>query len=175
MKHLVALIVVAGSLLALAQTEHKTLSGEIRGTVTDRDGIPVSGATVYAVPQGLRLNDVTPLSVKTDRNGVYDFHGKLPLNTYQLYAQKKEEDAYPDPLDGFYADAKTEAAKVSLTENHPLATVTVCDTTNGCASALGCWRLGSTLRSYIMRPSTGISTTRSTLPSPTACSDGPTR
>ena len=124
MKQLVTLIVVAGSLFAHSQTTQKNQAGEIRGTVIDQNFIPVSGATVYAVPQGLALNEVTPRSVKADRNGVFDFHGKLPLGAYKLYAEK-DADAYPDPLDGFYADAKNKAAKVELTENRPSAAVTV--------------------------------------------------
>lgn len=122
MKYLVALIVVAGSLLAYSQTAQKTLVGEIKGTVIDQNFIPVSTATVYALPQGLTFNDVTPRSVKADRNGVFDFHGKLPLGAYKLYA---ENEAYPDPLDGFYADANNEAVKVALTETRPSAGVTV--------------------------------------------------
>jgi hypothetical protein len=124
MKHLVTLIVVAGSLLAYSQTAQKTLSGEIKGTVVDRYGLAVSDATVYAVPQGLGFDDITPPSVKTDRNGAFDFRGKLSLDVYKLYAQKAAED-YPNPLDGFYADTKTEAAKVEVTETRPSAGVTV--------------------------------------------------
>ena len=48
MKHLVVLFVVAGSLLAYSQTS-TSLTGQIKGRVIDRDGSPVSGATVYAV------------------------------------------------------------------------------------------------------------------------------
>jgi len=124
MKHLALLIVVTGSLLAYAQTGQQTRAGEIKGVVTDRNGTPVSGATVYAVPQGLSLDDITPRSVKTDGNGAFDFRRGFQLEAYKLYA-RKDADAYPDPLDSFYANAKPNAAQVDLTEKNPSATVTV--------------------------------------------------
>lgn len=91
--------------------------------MTDQDGNPLSGATVYAVPQGLTLSDLTPRSVKTDRNGEFDFRGGFELEEYKLYS-RKDEDAYFDPFDGFYADSKAVPA-VDLTQDHPSATVTV--------------------------------------------------
>jgi Carboxypeptidase regulatory-like domain len=124
MKQLVILIVAAGSLLAHAQTGAQPIAGEIKGTVTDPNGIPVSGATVYAVPQGLTLNDITPRTVKTDGSGRFDFRGGFPLETYKLYS-RKEGDSYPDPFDRFYAKSKDEAPAVDLTPAHPSATVTV--------------------------------------------------
>jgi hypothetical protein len=123
MKHLAILIVVVGSLFAYSQTK-VLLNGEIKGSVTDQNGNPISGATVYAVPQGLTLNDITPRSVKTDRNGEFDFRGGFELEEYKLYS-RKDEDAYFDPFDGFYADSKAEAPAVDLTQDHPSATVTV--------------------------------------------------
>lgn len=123
MKYLVILIVVVGSLFAYSQTKVH-LNGEIKGSVTDQNGNPISGATVYAVPQGLTLNDITPRSVKTDRNGEFDFRGGFELEEYKLYS-RKDEDAYFDPFDGFYAGSKAEAPAVNLTQDHPSATVTV--------------------------------------------------
>jgi len=123
MKHLAILIVVVGSMFAYSQTKVH-LNGEIKGSVTDQNGNPISGATVYAVPQGLTLNDITPRSVKTDRNGEFDFRGGFELEEYKLYSRKDEDD-YFDPFDGFYADSKAEAPAVDLTHDHPSATVTV--------------------------------------------------
>ena len=123
MKRLAILIVVGGSLFAYSQTEVH-LNGEIRGSVTEQNGNPISGATVYAVPQGLTLNDITPRLVKTDRNGEFDFHGGFELQEYKLYS-RKDEDAYFDPFDGFYANSKAQAPAVDLTQDHPSATVTV--------------------------------------------------
>jgi len=123
MKHLAILIVVFGSLFAYSQTK-VALIGEIKGSVIDQNGSPIDGARVYAVPQGLTLNDITPRSVKTDRNGEFDFRGGFELEKYKLYS-RKDEDAYFDPFDGFYADPKAEAPEVDLTQNHPSTTVTV--------------------------------------------------
>ena len=123
MKHLAILIVVVGSLFAYSQTKVH-LNWEIKGSVTDQNGNPISGATVYAVPQGVTLNDPTPRSVKTDRNGEFDFRGGFELEEYKLYS-RKDEDAYFDPFDGFYADSKAQAPAVDLTQDHPAATVTV--------------------------------------------------
>jgi Carboxypeptidase regulatory-like domain len=122
MKHLAILIVIVGS-LAYSQTKVH-LNGEIKGSVTDQNGNPISGATVYAVPQGLTLNDITPRSVKTDGNGEFDFRGGFELEEYKLYS-RKDEDAHFDPFDGFYADSKAKASAVDLTQDHPSATVTV--------------------------------------------------
>lgn len=123
MKHLAILVVVVGSLSAYSQTKLH-LNGEIKGSVTDQNGSPISGATVYAVPQGLTLNDITPRSVTTDSNGEFDFRGGFELEEYKLYSQK-DEDGYFDPFDGFYADSKAEVPAVDLTQDHPSATVTV--------------------------------------------------
>lgn len=121
MKHLLLLIVFA-ALPVLSQT--KTNSGGIQGVVTDQTGTPISGATVYAVQQGLVLTDATPRSVKTDRNGAFDFRGGFPFGTYKLYS-RKDEAAYPNPLDRFYANPKAQVPQVALTADHPNATVTV--------------------------------------------------
>jgi carboxypeptidase family protein len=120
MKLLVALTVVAASLLANSQTRQ---DGQIKGTVTDASGAAISGATVYAVPQS-GLNDAIPRSVKSDRNGAFDFRGGFALGSYKLYS-RKDEDSYPDPRDKFYADSAAEAPEVELTAAHPSATATV--------------------------------------------------
>jgi hypothetical protein len=123
MKHLAILLVVLGSLFAYSQTKVQ-FNGEIKGKVTDQNGSPISGATVYADPQGLTLNDITPRSVKTDANGEFDFRGGFELEAYKIYSQK-DEDGYFGPFDGFYGDSKAEALAVDLTQDHPSATVTV--------------------------------------------------
>ena len=122
MKLLLILILASGSLLAQSQTTRP--SGEIRGTVIDRNGTPVSAVTIYAVPQGLMLDDATPRSVKSDSNGVFDFRGGLQLETYKLYL-RKDVDGYPDPFDNFYADADAPPTAVDLTRERPSSTVTL--------------------------------------------------
>jgi hypothetical protein len=122
MKHLAILIVVAASLLAHSQS--KTVVGEIRGTVADQLGAPVAGATVYAVPQDLGLNDISPRSVTADSNGRFVFRGNLQLGSYKLYA-KKDNESYPDPFDRFYVDAKAEAPTVKISADHPSANAKV--------------------------------------------------
>lgn len=127
MHRLIVLIVVGGTLLVQAQfvqAQSQQVTGDIHGVVTDPNGMPVSGATVYVVAQGLVLHDITPRSVKTDSNGAFDFRGGFELGTYKLYS-RKDADGYPDPLDSFYADAKAEAPKVDLTRDHPSAAATV--------------------------------------------------
>ncbi|HET9304479.1 MAG TPA: carboxypeptidase-like regulatory domain-containing protein [Candidatus Sulfotelmatobacter sp.] len=121
MKLFVALTVVAASLTAYSQTK---LPGEIKGTVTDATGAPISGATVYAVSQNTGFSDATLRSAKSDRNGMFDFRGGFALGSYKLYS-RKDEDSYPDPLDKFYADPQAEAQAVELTAAHPSATATV--------------------------------------------------
>lgn len=121
MKTFLVLIVVSGSLLAQSRTKH--LSGEIKGTVVDQTGSPVSSAIVYAVPRGLVLDNVTPRSVKTDRNGRFDFHGGFELRSYKLYS-RKDADGYLDPLDAFYGDGDR-SVEVALSPEHPSSTVTV--------------------------------------------------
>jgi hypothetical protein len=127
MKHFLLLAVAAGSLLAQsqsAQSQARNLQREIKGIVTDQNGVPVSGATVYAVPQGLVLDDIALRSVVTDGDGKFDFRGHLELESYKLYA-RKDEDNYPDPLDHFYADSKADAPRADLTADHPSAMVAV--------------------------------------------------
>jgi hypothetical protein len=122
MKLLAALTLVAASLLAYPQTKEAT--GDISGIVTDATGTAIAGATVYAVQQDSGLNDAVPRSAKTDRNGVFDFRGGMPLGSYKLYS-RKDEDAYMSPLDKFYADPNVEWPDVQLTAAHPAATATV--------------------------------------------------
>jgi len=123
MKHLLTLAFVVASLSAYSQTKNQP-SGEIMGTVTDENGNAVSAATVYAVPQDISLDSITPRLTKTDRNGAFDFGCSFQLGTYKLYS-RKDADAYPDRSDNFYADSKVELSKVDLTEDHPSATTTV--------------------------------------------------
>ncbi|HEV2470691.1 MAG TPA: carboxypeptidase-like regulatory domain-containing protein [Candidatus Sulfotelmatobacter sp.] len=120
MKSLVVLIALSGSLLA--QSQIKTRFAEIQGTVTSRDGAPVPNATVYAVSQDLRFDDLPPVFVQADRNGAFDFRGKLALGCYKLYSRMSDS---PDPFDSFFADATVQTPKILLTSSHPSARVTV--------------------------------------------------
>jgi hypothetical protein len=123
MKYFLTLALITVSLFGHAQTKAQP-DGEITGTVTDQDGNPVSAVTVYAVPQDLILDNITPRSAKTDRNGDFDFRGNLSLGAYKLYA-RNDKDAYPDPFDVFYADSLADPPKVDLTEDRPSATAKV--------------------------------------------------
>jgi hypothetical protein len=123
MKYFFALALMATSLLANSQTKNH-LDGQIKGIVTDQSGSPVVGAAVYAVPQFLAFDGIKPRSVKTDRNGEFDFRGGFQLGAYKLYSQK-DEDGYPDPFKSFYADSKFEVPKVVLSKRHSSATVRV--------------------------------------------------
>jgi hypothetical protein len=120
MKPLLVLIVVSGTLIAQSPTKH--LSGEIRGTVIDETGSPVSSATVYAVPQGLVLDEVTPRSAKTNSKGRFDFRGGFELHSYKIYA-RKDADGYLNPVNA-YGDGDS-SAEVALSPKHPTSTVTV--------------------------------------------------
>lgn len=121
MKPFLVLIVVSGSLFAQSQTKHS--SAEIRGIVIDRNGSPVSAVTVYAVQQGVMLDDVTPRSVNTDSKGGFDFRGGLQFGTYKLYS-RKDADGYLNPLDAFYGDGDS-TVEVALSLKRPSSTVTV--------------------------------------------------
>lgn len=122
MKPLLVLIVVSGTLFA--QSLGKTSSGEIKGTVVDQNGSPVSSATVYAIPQGLTLEDINPRSVKTDSEGCFDFRGGLEFRSYKLYS-RKDSDGYLNPFDAFYADAENQPTEVALSREHPFSDVKV--------------------------------------------------
>jgi hypothetical protein len=122
MKPLLVLIVASGTLFAQSLT--KASSGEIKGTVVDQNGSPVSSATVYAIPQGLTLEDITPRSVKTDSEGCFDFRGGLEFRSYKLYSRKDSE-GYLNPFDAFYADAENQPTEVALSREHPFSDVKV--------------------------------------------------
>jgi len=123
MKHFLTLALVVASVFAYSQKKGDP-EGEINGTVTDQNGSPVPAVAVYAVPQDVTFDGITPRSTKTNRSGEFDFRGGFRLGAYKLYS-RKDEDAYPDRSDSFYADSKAEAPKVDLTGDHPSATVTV--------------------------------------------------
>jgi len=117
MKHLLARVLALTGLPLFCQIP----KGHIKGTVTDQNGNPVASATVYAATD---FEGITLRSVKSNRNGEFDFRGAFNLGTYNIYSLK-ETDAYPDPTDKFYANPKIEAAKAELTEDHPSVTVAV--------------------------------------------------
>lgn len=123
MKPLLVLALVAASLSAYSQTSDST-TGNITGRVTEQNGNPESGATVYAVPQDLTMDGMAPPSVRTATDGTFDFGAGLAWGTYKLFA-RKDSDAYPNPLDGFYADPQTDAPEINLTERSSSANVTV--------------------------------------------------
>jgi Carboxypeptidase regulatory-like domain len=124
MKLSLAFPLLLASLLAYSQTNDGIVAGRIRGTVTDRDGNPASGATVSAVPQFSTFESLVAPTVKTDAKGRFYFHEDFQLGTYKLYA-RKEADAYPDRSSTFYANPNVEAATVDLTEDNPSVTVDV--------------------------------------------------
>ena len=117
-----ALVLILASGFTSPQPQHRP-AGEIRGVVTDRDGHPVSSAMVFAVPQALTLEGVTPRSAKTGEDGKFVFGGHFSPGTYSLYS-RKEKEGYPDPTDRFYADLGAET-EVHLAADKPSATVEV--------------------------------------------------
>lgn len=123
MKFFLTFALTIATVLAYSQIKEKTL-GEIKGTVADANGNLVPGATVYAVPQEISVENVAPRSIIANGVGEFDFRGGFDLGTYKLYA-KKESDGYPDPSDNFYADPKREAPTVELTKDHPSSTTNV--------------------------------------------------
>ena len=123
MRYFLAFALITASLFAHSQTTDKTL-GDIKGIVTDESGNQVSGATVYAVPQNISFDNITPRSTTTNSDGEFNFRGGFELGTYKLYS-RKEAEGYPDSSDSFYANSKLEPPKVELTEDHPSTTVTV--------------------------------------------------
>src|SRR5258708_322123 len=94
MKHFLTLALVVTSLFAHSQKKDHP-DGEIKGTVTDQNGSPVSAATVYAVPQDVTFDSITPRSIETDRNGGFDFRRGFQFGSYKLYS-RKDADTYPD-------------------------------------------------------------------------------
>ena len=123
MKYFLTLGLVLASFFAYPQTKEKP-TGNIKGTVSDENGNPVSKATVYAMHQEASLDSVSPRSTTTNEAGEFDFHGGFALGTYKLYS-KKDAEGYPDRSDSFYAETKSEAKKVELTEDHSSVTTTV--------------------------------------------------
>lgn len=123
MKRFLALTLVMTSLSAYPQTDTHP-DGDISGIVTDQSGTPVSAATVYAVPQDITFDGITPRSIKTGMNGEFRFRGGFKLGAYKLYS-RKDADAYPDRSDSFYADPEIDAPKVDLTEDRPSAILTL--------------------------------------------------
>ena len=129
------LVVVSGFTNPPAQRQPP---GEVRGVVTDRDGHPIPSAMVFAIPQALTLEGVTPRSSKSGKDGKFVFSGRFNSGIYTLYS-RKEEAGYPDPSERFYTDSRaaTEAqlavvpltdvqlTVVHLTEDKPSATVEV--------------------------------------------------
>ena len=123
MKPLLTAALVLACLCVHSQTLDRR-SGNVKGNVADQNGNPVYGATVYAVPQDLMLDGISPRSVRADNHGAFDFKEGLAWGDYKLYACK-DKDGYPNPLDGFYADSQPDAAHVELREDNPVADVPV--------------------------------------------------
>src|SRR5882724_7203090 len=94
MNYLLTLLLVLAGGFTNPQSQRQP-AGEIKGTVTDQDGRPVSSATVYAVPQALTLEGSKPRSAKADKDGKFLFGGRFRTGTYVLYS-RKEEEGYPD-------------------------------------------------------------------------------
>lgn len=74
-------VLLALALLVVAASDSRS----VRGTVSDRDGKPVSGAVV-------KLKDMRTLRIRsyiTREDGVYQFHGLSANSDYELKAQFK--------------------------------------------------------------------------------------
>jgi len=87
--------------------------GSLSGAVTDKSGIAVSGATVYAVP--IKPAGAFP-KTKTDADGRYIFE-RLPYGGYTVLLAKPSE-GYPDP---FYVPKcnDTKEPEIELSEENP--------------------------------------------------------
>jgi len=55
------------------------------------NGNPVRGFTVYAIPQDISLDSVSPRSTTTNEAGEFDFRGGFALGTYKLYSKKMQK------------------------------------------------------------------------------------
>lgn len=81
-------------------------AGLINGTVLYEDGMPVRGASVYAVPLGRPLAAIIP-HADTDAAGRFSIHifrswfGKFAV------AAKKEDEDYPDMSSQFYSNGRS--------------------------------------------------------------------
>lgn len=87
MKFFPSFALIVASLLAHSQIKDKPW-GQIKGSVTDANGNPVRGVTVYAVPQDISLDNITPQSTTTNGATEFDFRGGFELGTYKLYSKK---------------------------------------------------------------------------------------
>ena len=78
-RHICMLIALAGVLVAGCQGFAQTITGTVRGSVTDPSGAVVSGATVTATNAG---TGVTTSSV-TNHDGLYNIQF-LPIGQYTI-------------------------------------------------------------------------------------------
>jgi hypothetical protein len=89
MKYFLVLALVVTGGFAQSHT-NPAPEGEIRGSVTDQDGKPVSAAMVFALPQDLTLDSIAPRSAKTDKDGNLFFAGGSALErTCSIRENKK--------------------------------------------------------------------------------------
>jgi hypothetical protein len=110
---------------AVSQSSDPTpFDGEVRGTVVDLDGKPVSDATVYVVQESALITDAYPTEMKSDLRGSFDFGERLGHGVYRIYA-RKEKDGYPDRSAAFYRSPDFQPQTVQLYGAHPEATIEV--------------------------------------------------
>src|ERR1700682_6178139 len=96
------LIVLLLSRFAVSQTPDPTpVDGRISGTVVNKDGKPVPGATVYVSEEASSLVDANSVVARTDVAGRFDFGRKLKHGVYEIYARKAKA-GYPAPTSKFY-------------------------------------------------------------------------
>ena len=74
---ILALVVLTGTVSA------QTITGTIKGVVSDQDGKPIPGATVTVEGPAM----MGSISKQTDQNGVYWFPGLRPDRNYQVTAE----------------------------------------------------------------------------------------
>lgn len=119
------LIVLLLSSFAVSQTPDPTsVDGRISGTVVNKDGKPVPGATVYVSEEASSLVDANSVVARTDVAGRFDFGRKLKHGVYEIYA-RKDKDGYPDPTSKFYQPLNFSPQNVQLFGDHPAEKVTV--------------------------------------------------
>ena len=87
MTRFLTLALVMTSLCAYPQTDTRP-NGDISGIVTDQNGTPVAAATVYAVPQDITFDGITPRSIITGKNGEFHFRAAFQARSVQALVAK---------------------------------------------------------------------------------------
>jgi hypothetical protein len=101
--------------------DQKASTGSIQGVVLDRDGKPITGATVYALPEEDMRRPVA--SATTDTAGKFTLND-LPAGVVYVYAYK-ETDGYADGFSNFFAIPNDQSLVSVKVERGHIATLTI--------------------------------------------------